>query len=68
MYRAKTNLKDKGREQKNTELLKSSFGSDFTAKLKSNRRNEAREWRKKMGQGDASLRRHMAGKMKFYKK
>ena len=68
MYRARTDLKDKGREQKNTEFLKDSFGPDFTAKLKSNRRNQARDWRKENGQGDASLRRYMAKKMQLKNK
>jgi hypothetical protein len=63
MYRGHTKKEDSEREKGITNSIKKNFGDDFSAKLKSTRRNGVRDWRKEQGQGSASLRRYIAKKM-----
>ena len=63
MYRGHTKKEDSEREKSTTKLIKQNFGEDFVAKLKSNRRNGIRDYRKEQGPGSASLRRYIASKM-----
>ena len=58
MLRGHTPKNESSAAKAQSNYLKQSFGSDFTAKLKSNRRHEYNgSWRKENGQGEASLRR-----------
>lgn len=54
----KTHKEDKEHHQKMTGFHKQLGGDDFSAKLKSTRRNAFRDFRKEMGPSSASLRRN----------
>lgn len=64
MLRGHTKKENSKKEKNTTKLVKETLGKDFSAKLKSNRRHEYRDYRKENGAGDASLRRFIAKKMK----
>ena len=64
MLRGHTKKENIEGEKRITNFVRSSFGDDFSAKLKSNRRHEYRDYRKENGQGDASLRRYQKNRAK----
>lgn len=64
MNRGHTKKDDKDRSKSLHNLIKSALGDDFASRSKAIRRNGWRDWRKESGQGDASLRRYLAKKMK----